>query len=675
MSGNYAKRGRGNHNPNSRKASRQERKNNNNSDNSSSDGENTIQQKRNRTITENSMEEDYVADDQTADVGVDGPSSSLQQNISGENTLASFPKKSAAPTAPSHVASSGNVDASMHAPSNKDLQQPPNASPNLDTNGAPDGDQTPDPVVTFAITRDDFQAAAAPNAAPESLKKFPTNKALIEAVNNLFLETYESFTGKARMTGSGEAKRLVIHFHTAEARDLCVGSSHPEFPDLIFHAHDPRQLRSNEDLRAIQVTDIPFFIKKDNLMAYFKKFGNITSCRLFSRPNAKVQQARIVYDHADSIARFTDQWAVYCFSTCLRITPCFYTVDQKAARCQYVATLTQLPPNVKDINLAPLTRDLGAKAVNVPLSLNSYKPKRWAYVTFNSQETMDAAMEQTVSFQGKVLFCRTRDPVAKLKERFNVNQPRSNSNIANARSRSRSRSKSKDRSASNSGRANNASHDRTNNDNSNHNKPPPNTSQRARHNSKERSVSFSSSSRSTARPLPRQTPNSALSPDDANNILNLLRELQCEVANFHKRISALELADQRMTRIESHLGLDPLPIPNEPEPDLMQDDAPVTHVPLNILSSAKSSLPPKSILTRPSPTFTIVPDTSPPSSHLSPNAPPFTPISSTQEEINDLKNSRVAIESKLDQLTGHIKQFIGSLGGAPLEQADSASSN
>ncbi|PKC54609.1 hypothetical protein RhiirA1_476987 [Rhizophagus irregularis] len=356
----------------------------------------------------------------------------------------------------------------MHAPLHKDLQQLPNASPNLDTNGAPDGDLTPNPVVTLALTRDDFQAAAAPNAAPESLKTFPTNKAFIEAVNNLFLETYESYTGKARMTGSGEAKRLVIHFSTAEARDLCVGVTHSVFPDLIFHAHDPRQPRSNDDLWAIQVTDIPFFIKKDNLMAYFKKFGNITSCRLFSRPNAKVQQARIVYDHADSIARFTDQWAVYCFSTCLRITPCFYTVDQKAARRQYVATLTQLPPNVKDINLAPLTRDLGAKAVNVPLFLNSYKLKRWAYVTFNSQETMDAAMEQTVSFQGKVLswsspdhtnklchrcgklgcalnFCpfkqtrgrsRTRDPVAKLKERFNVNQPlrRSNSNAVNSRS-------------------------------------------------------------------------------------------------------------------------------------------------------------------------------------------------------------------------------------------------
>ncbi|PKC52516.1 hypothetical protein RhiirA1_481314 [Rhizophagus irregularis] len=122
---------------------------------------------------------------------------------------------------------------------------------------------------------------------------------------------------------------------------------------------------------------------------------------------------------------------------------------------------------------------------------------------------MDAAMEQTVSFQGKVLswsspdntnklchrcsklgctpnFCplkqtrgrsRTRNPVAKLKEQFNVNQPsrRSNSNAANTRSHSRSRSKSKDRSASNSRRDNNNSHNHNNNAN-NHNKPNPNTS-------------------------------------------------------------------------------------------------------------------------------------------------------------------------------------------------------
>ncbi|CAB4443088.1 unnamed protein product [Rhizophagus irregularis] len=562
MSGNYARRGRGN--PNSNRSARQEKKNNNNkkqlSDNSGSDSDTTAQLKRTRIITENSMDEDYVADDQTADVGKDGPSSSPQQNISGENTTASSPKISAAPTAPDHVASPGNVDASMHAPLNKG-KLPLNASTDMEGDDASPDDQIPDPVKPMSHT-----------------------------------------LARARMTGSGDAKRLVI------------------ISKLLKHA---------------------ICALKDNLLAYFKKFGNITSSRLFSRPNAKVQQARIVYDNADSIARFTDQWAVYCFSTCLRVTPCSYTVDQKAARCQFVATLTQLPPNVKDINLAPLTRNLGAKAVNVPLSLNSYKPKRWAYVTFNSQETMDAATEQTISFQGKVLswgspdhsnklchrcgklgcapnFCpekqtrgrsRTRNPVAKLKERFNVNQPRRSApgQRANSSSRSRSRSKSRDRSASAKGRNNGS--------NSNKGQPNPTVVQGAHSRSK--------------RPF--------------------------EVATFHKRVSALELADARMTRIESHLGLDPITdsLDHDPDPDLMQDDY------LDAVPPSFKKYPPTA---------------SPKASSLSPIAPSFTPTTSTQEEINDLKNSRTVIESKLDMIAGHVEKFINSIGGTSSDKADSASS-
>ncbi|GBB85359.1 hypothetical protein RclHR1_11900009 [Rhizophagus clarus] len=284
---------------------------------------------------------------------------------------------------------------------------------------------------------------------------------------------YESYTGKARMTGSGDSKCLIIHFQTMEARDACVSAAHQQFLDLVFHAHDPRQLWSNEDLWAIQVMDIPFFLTKENIISYFKKFGNISSCRVYFRKNAKVQQARIVYDSAQSIAQFDSQWVVYCFSTCLRVTPCHYTVDQKSSRHTFVATLTQLPPNTKDIDLAPLIRELGAKAVNVPLSLNSYKPKRWAYITFSFQELMDAAMEQLISYQGHTLqwnlpdntnklchrcgklgcapsqcplrqqWSRTQDrnPVAALKERFHVGQ--SSRPKPNLRSRSRSHSCSK----------------------------------------------------------------------------------------------------------------------------------------------------------------------------------------------------------------------------------------
>ncbi|EXX63441.1 hypothetical protein RIR_jg32963.t1 [Rhizophagus irregularis DAOM 181602=DAOM 197198] len=148
---------------------------------------------------------------------------------------------------------------------------------------------------------------------------------------------------------------------------------------------------------------------------------------------------------------------------------------------------------------------------------------------------MDAAIEQTVSFQGKVLswsspdntnklchrcgkldcapnFCPlkqsrgrtcTRDLVIKLKERFNINQPCHSSSNANTRSHFRSRSKSRDQSTSISRRGNNISQNNNKNNVNSQANSNPNNSQRARHNSKERSVSFSSSSHSTARPLPR----------------------------------------------------------------------------------------------------------------------------------------------------------------------------
>ncbi|GBC08597.1 hypothetical protein RclHR1_08240017 [Rhizophagus clarus] len=174
-------------------------------------------------------------------------------------------------------------------------------------------------------------------------------------------------------------------------------------------------------------------------MSYFKKFGNIASCRVYSKKNAKVQQARIVYDSAHSIARFDTQWAIYCFSTCLRVTPCHYTVDQKSSRQKFVTTLTQLPPNTKDIDLALLTRDFGAKAVNVPLSLNSYKPKRWAYITMCSQSMLQPPTKGCT---------RDRNPVAALKERFNINQPAQSKARSHSSSHSRSCSKGPDNSQS-----------------------------------------------------------------------------------------------------------------------------------------------------------------------------------------------------------------------------------
>ncbi|GBC29413.2 hypothetical protein GLOIN_2v1785090 [Rhizophagus irregularis DAOM 181602=DAOM 197198] len=130
--------------------------------------------------------------------------------------------------------------------------------------------------------------------------------------------------------------------------------------------------------------------------------------------------------------------------------------NQKAARREFVAVLSGLPANTKDIYLAPLVKEHGAKAINIPLSLNSYKPKPWAYVTFNSQAIMDAAIEQTIGFQG----CTFRW------ERFNIGHKPSQQRTLRNNSRSRSRSKSQDHSAS--AQRSNPKSDNSNNNNQAH---------------------------------------------------------------------------------------------------------------------------------------------------------------------------------------------------------------
>ncbi|PKK57033.1 hypothetical protein RhiirC2_798785 [Rhizophagus irregularis] len=221
---------------------------------------------------------------------------------------------------------------------------------------------------------------------------------------------------------------------------------------------------------------------------------------------------------------------------------CHYSIDQKAAQKEFIAILSGLPANTKDIHLAPLVREHEAKAINIPLSLNSYKPKLWAYVTFNSQATMDAAMKQTIGFQGRTLrWSSSNDskPFATATF-FPTSQGRATSNNRKG---------------------------------------------------KDRSVSFSSHARS-----PLSDPISSNTLDAAFNILNLLKNLQHDVACIEFCISTLELNNQRLSAIKAHLGIAPpsTPVVNS-DTDQMEEDLPETTGTLiphpNAPSSSGSNLP------------------------------------------------------------------------------------
>ncbi|GBB90688.1 hypothetical protein RclHR1_17710010 [Rhizophagus clarus] len=221
---------------------------------------------------------------------------------------------------------------------------------------------------------------------------------------------------------------------------------------------------------------------------------------------------------------------------------------------------------------------------------------------------MDAAMEQIIGFRGHTLQWNLPDNTNKLYHRCGKldcapNQCPSLQDRERSRSGSRSRSRSKDPSNSQPYQ----SQKPLANAQLNHNP----RRDRSKSNDKcDRSVSFSAVLR-TPPLLSTSNQSSTMSPHDAANILSLLKSLQQDMAEVRDRITALELNNRRMTRIEQHLSLLPPPdIPATNQTSAMLIDAPPT-------SDSTSTSTVALVLSRPT--------TSPVPTRLNPLSPGFTP--------------------------------------------------
>ncbi|GBB99261.1 hypothetical protein RclHR1_34620002 [Rhizophagus clarus] len=307
---------------------------------------------------------------------------------------------------------------------------------------------------------------------------------------------------------------------------------------------------------------------------------------------------------------------------------------------------------------------------------------------------MDATMEQIIGFRGHTLqwnlsdntnkFChrcgklgcapnqcssrqerdrtRGRNPVAALKERFNINQPARPKERSRSGSRSRSRSKSSGNSQS-----------------SQPQKPLANTrsitnSHRDHFKSNDKCDRLVSFSTVLCTPPPPSAPNQAItmSPHEAANILSLLKSLQQDMAEVRDCITALELNDRYMTRIEQHLRLllpPDIPVTNQSS-DMLIDAPVISNSTVTLVSFRPTALPVQTSLNLLSPDFTpsrpvraplsapvVLPETSSPSS-TSQTAPSPT---QTCDEIQAINAKHSAIENKLDMLANSIRGFIGSI--------------
>ncbi|CAB4407472.1 unnamed protein product [Rhizophagus irregularis] len=171
-------------------------------------------------------------------------------------------------------------------------------------------------------------------------------------------------------------------------------------------------MKRNVETKSLFVTDIPLFLTETQVHSAFSRYGSVVRCKFSLRKH--YYTAMVQFNTEDPIGQFDDTWAILCLGNSLRVCPARYSKTQRDARRQYVAVLAGIPKNIKEPDLTDIANQVSAKAINIPLSFTSYKPKPYVYMNFFSQETLDAAKELTVSFRNRGLTWHSSDQVKNL---------------------------------------------------------------------------------------------------------------------------------------------------------------------------------------------------------------------------------------------------------------------
>ena len=258
-----------------------------------------------------------------------------------------------------------------------------------------------------------FYAATDPGLAEGFWEAYPTNSKACDATDRIFSK-YSSYCSRASTTGSRDAntKRIIICFSSESDRATAISAPISELKNLQFHQHDPDAIKIDQKQRTLFVTDIPLFTTADQLRGAFSRFGNISHCRLFTKK--LYQHATITYDDTTAVDYFADVWSAIVCGFAVRVVPECYTADQRQLRRDHVALLAGLPKDCTAADLEPILLEIKGKHAAIPLSLNSYRPKPYAYISFASAELKDSAMDVSCSVKNRALTWHSTDTVTSL---------------------------------------------------------------------------------------------------------------------------------------------------------------------------------------------------------------------------------------------------------------------
>src|SRR5581483_164018 len=162
---------------------------------------------------------------------------------------------------------------------------------------------------------DDVTKLLAASPLANLARDYETKQPALNRIKFYLNSKYPTSFKSARFYGAGEATLIIISFKyendfkqllADEHTHLKQSDSSESLPQ--FHPYDADKVKAEESLRSIVVTDIPLFLKHNEVKSRFAQHGTIQKFTMSTPPNSMYQKAVVTYTDPDVVKRWETIW-------------------------------------------------------------------------------------------------------------------------------------------------------------------------------------------------------------------------------------------------------------------------------------------------------------------------------------------------------------------------------
>ena len=143
--------------------------------------------------------------------------------------------------------------------------------------------------------------------------------------------------------------------------------------------------------RTLVIRDLPLDVNRSLLKAILEdKFGKIENIKF--RVAGPWYRADATFETSEGIEKNIDCWTIQYKKDFCRIAPAYFSRDDIEEHNQYTVKLTNLPFGTTPVDLKEILQQVNAKTCFIPRTRNRYIRKRFAYISFASDEDLQKVM-------------------------------------------------------------------------------------------------------------------------------------------------------------------------------------------------------------------------------------------------------------------------------------------